>query len=270
MHPIIFPGLGLTISINRVAFSILGLQIYWYGILIAVAISLAALLAVRDSEKYDLHPNNILDLLLFALPAAIIGARLYYVIFSWPNYKNNLLSIFNIHQGGLAIYGGVIAAIITAFLFARKRKIGVLKLFDFIIPYLALGQSIGRWGNFMNQEAHGVQTLLPWRMEIFDTESMRFISVHPTFLYESLWDFPLFLFLIWYRKKKKLSGEVFILYLAIYGLGRFLIEGLRTDSLYFGSIRISQFLAGMCFIVFMSLFVIRRLRINHTSRPSTF
>jgi phosphatidylglycerol:prolipoprotein diacylglycerol transferase len=199
---------------------------------------------------------------LFALPAAIVGARLYYVIFSWSDYQNNLLSVFDIHQGGLAIYGGVIAALITAFLFARKRKIGVLKLFDFTIPYLALGQSIGRWGNFINQEAHGTLTSLPWRMEIFDTMSMRYISVHPTFLYESLWDFSLFLFLIWFRKRKKLSGEVFILYLAIYGLGRCFIEGLRTDSLYWGSVRVSQLLAGICFIVFISLFFVRRFKVS--------
>jgi len=270
MHPIIVPGLGLTFTINRMAFSILGLQIYWYGILIALGFSLATFLAVRESKKYGIESNDILDLLLFALPAAIVGARLYYVIFSWQDYQNNLISVFDIHQGGLAIYGGVIAALIAASLFARKRKIGVLKLFDFTIPYLALGQSIGRWGNFINQEAHGVETSLPWRMEIFNTESMRYMSVHPTFLYESLWDFSLFLFLIWFRKRKKLSGEVFILYLAIYGLGRCFIEGLRTDSLYIGSIRISQFVAGACFIIFLLLFIIRRLRIKSTSKPSTY
>ena len=270
MHPIIFPGLGLTFTINRAAFSILGLPVYWYGILIAFGFALATFLALRDSKKYGIKSNDILDLLLFALPAAIVGARLYYVIFSWSDYQNNLLSVFDIHQGGLAIYGGVIAALITAFLFARKRKIGVLKLLDFTIPYLALGQSIGRWGNFVNQEAHGTLTSLPWRMEIFDTMSMRYISVHPTFLYESLWDFLLFLFLIWFRKRKKLSGEVFILYLAIYGLGRCFIEGLRTDSLYLGHVRISQLVAGACFIIFMLVFVIRRLKLRSTSRPSTF
>lgn len=260
MHPIRFPGLGLTFTINRVALNLLGLQIYWYGIIIAAGFILATFLAVHDSKKYGIKSNDILDLLLFSLPAAIIGARLYYVIFSWSDYKNNLLSIFDVHQGGLAIYGGVIAALITAFVFAKKREIGVLKLFDFTIPYLALGQAIGRWGNFVNQEAHGVQTSLPWRMEIFDSNSLRYISVHPTFLYESLWDFALFLFLIWFRKHKKLSGEVFILYLAIYGLGRCFIEGLRTDSLYFGTIRISQLVAGACFVICMAIFVVRRIR----------
>jgi phosphatidylglycerol:prolipoprotein diacylglycerol transferase len=188
--------------------------------------------------------------------------KLYYVIFNWSDYKNNLLEIFNIHQGGLAIYGGVIAALIAVFIFAKKRKIGVLKLFDFAIPYLALGQSIGRWGNFVNQEAHGVATMLPWRMEIYDPTTMQQISVHPTFLYESLCDFALFIFLIWFRKRKKLSGEVFILYLAIYDLGRGFIEGLRMDSLYFGSIRVSQLLAGICFIVFLTVFIIRRLSLK--------
>jgi phosphatidylglycerol:prolipoprotein diacylglycerol transferase len=268
MHPIIFPGLGLTFTINRAAFSILGLPIYWYGILIAFGFALATFLALRDSKKYGIKSNDILDLLLFALPAAIVGARLYYVIFSWSDYQNNLLSVFDIHQGGLAIYGGVIAALITAYRFAKKRKIGVLKLFDFTIPYLALGQAIGRWGNFVNQEAHGVQTSLPWRMQIFDTDSMRYISVHPTFLYESLWDFSLFLFLIWFRKRKKLSGEVFTLYLAIYGLGRCFIEGLRTDSLYLGPIRISQLVAGGCFIIFITIFIVRRIKLKSASKPS--
>ena len=260
MHPISFPGLGLSFTINRVAFSIFGLQVYWYGILIAFGFILAIFLAMRACKEYGIAPNDIMDLLLLALPAAIIGARLYYVIFSWQDYRNNLLGIFDIHQGGLAIYGGVIAALITGYVFAKKRKIGVLKLFDFTIPYLSLGQAIGRWGNFVNQEAHGVQTSLPWRMQIYDPDMMKYISVHPTFLYESLWDFCLFLFLIWFRKRKKLQGEVFTLYLAIYGLGRCFIEGLRTDSLYLGPLRVSQWVAGICFVVFTSLFIIRRIR----------
>jgi phosphatidylglycerol:prolipoprotein diacylglycerol transferase len=266
MHPIIFPGLGLKFYINREAFEIFGLGVYWYGIIIAFGFALSAFLAMRDSKKFDIKSNDIIDLLLISLPAAIIGARLYYVIFSWSDYKNNLLDIFNIHQGGLAIYGGVIAALIAAFVFAKKRKIGVLKLFDFTIPYLALGQAIGRWGNFVNQEAHGVTTNLPWRMEIYDPITMHQISVHPTFLYESLWDFALFIFLIWFRKRKKMSGEVFILYLAIYGLGRCLIEGLRTDSLYLGSIRVSQLLAGICFIVFLTIFIVRRVLHWHNAK----
>lgn len=262
MQPIIFPGLGLKFTIDRVAFTLFGLPIYWYGIIIATGFFLAILLAKRDAHEFDIRQNDIIDLILFSTPLAIIGARLYYVIFSWSEYKNNLLEIFNTRHGGLAIYGGILSALIAAFIFARKRKIGIWKLFDFTIPYLALAQSIGRWGNFVNQEAHGVETTLPWRMEIFDPIKMQRISVHPTFLYESLWNFGLFLFLVWFRKKKKLQGEVFMLYLALYGFARFFIEGLRTDSLYWGSFRVSQILAGLFFIVFIAVFFVRRSRLS--------
>lgn len=256
MHPIRFPGLGLEFSIDRVGFSIFGLNVYWYGVIIASGFLLGTFLAMRSSKKFGIDSNDIINLLLFALPCAIIGARLYYVIFSWPNYQTNLLAIFNIHQGGLAIYGGVIAALVVIFIYARKRKISVLELFDFMVPYLALGQSIGRWGNFVNQEAFGSATSLPWRMEIYDSLTLQIVTVHPTFLYESLWDFALFLLLIWVRKHRKFNGEVITLYIAIYGLGRCLIEGLRTDSLYLGNFRASQILAAICFVVFISLFYV--------------
>lgn len=260
MEPIAFPGLGIEFTINRIAFSFFGIDIYWYGIIIASGFFLAVLLAMRNSEKFGINKNDVLDMIIITLPLAIVGARLYYVIFSWSDYKNNLLEIFNTRNGGLAIYGGVIAAVATAYVFCRKRKIGILKLFDFTVPYLALGQSIGRWGNFVNQEAHGAETDLPWRMEILDPVKMQRVAVHPTFLYESLWNFGLFLFLIWYRKSNKVQGQVFVLYLALYGLARFFIEGMRTDSLYIGSFRISQVLAGVLFIIFALLFFIRLSR----------
>jgi len=136
------------------------------------------------------------------------------------------------------------------------------KLFDFLIPYVALAQSIGRWGNFVNQEAHGVETILPWRMEIFDPLKMQRVAVHPTFLYESLWNLGLFFFLLWFRKKKKHEGEVFTLYLALYSFARFFIEGLRTDSLYIGTFRVSQMLAGLFFIACITLFFIRRHKLD--------
>lgn len=265
MQPIVFPGLGLKFTIDRVAFTIFGVSIYWYGIIIAFGFLLAVLLAARDSNKFDVRQNDIIDLVLFTAPLAIVGARLYYVIFSWSEYKNNLLEVFNTRHGGLAIYGGILTALIVAYVFAKKRKIGVLRLFDFTIPYVALAQSIGRWGNFVNQEAHGVKTALPWRMEIFYPVKMQRIAVHPTFLYESLWNFGLFLFLIWFRKNKKLQGEVFTLYLALYGFARFFIEGLRTDSLYWGNFRISQVLAGLFFIVFMTIFFVRRYRFSKSA-----
>ena len=262
MQPIEFPGLGLKFTIDPVAFRFLGISVHWYGIIIAFGFVLSIFLAAKDSKKYNINKNDIFDLILFVLPLSIIGARLYYVIFSFGNYINNPIEIFMIWHGGLAIYGGIFTAIIVAYFFAKKRKIGILKLFDFLIPYLALGQAIGRWGNFVNQEAYGTQTRLPWRMEIYDVMIGQRIAVHPTFLYESLWNFVLFAFLIWFRKRKKLEGEVMALYLALYGFARLFIEGLRTDSLYFASFRISQILAGLFFIVFSLIFIYRRIKLH--------
>lgn len=260
IQPITFPGLGLSFTIDPIAFSIFGFGIHWYGIIIATGFMLAFLLAMKDSSKFGMNQNDIIDLMLVVTPLSIIGARLYYVAFEWSNYKNNLLEIFNTRNGGLAIYGGLLTAIIAAIIFMKKRKINVWKFFDFLIPYVALAQSIGRWGNFVNQEAHGAATTLPWRMEIFDPARMQRVAVHPTFLYESLWNLGLFFFLIWFRKKKKHQGEVFTLYLALYGFARFFIEGMRTDSLYLGSLRISQILAGVFFVVFVAIFFVRRYR----------
>lgn len=269
-----FPGLGLDFNITTWAFKIFGVPIYWYGIIIALAFLAAVLLAMRSSKKYGIESENILDLILFTAPAAIIGARLYYVIFSWDKFKNNLLEIFMTRNGGLAVYGGIIAAFITVWLFARHKKIPLLHLFDFGVPYLALGQAIGRWGNFVNQEAFGSATSLPWRMngDVVDnylsslTQSVDLtkVGVHPTFLYESLLDFGIFLFLAFYRKKKKLEGEVLFLYLILYGAGRFFIEGLRTDSLMLGNLRVSQMLSLLLVLVFISVFFYRRFRKNRT------
>jgi len=267
-----FPGLNLEFEMSRVAFNVFGLPIYWYGIIIAFGFLAAVLLALRSCRKFGLEPDNILDLVLFAAPAAIVGARLYYVIFSWDMYKDNLIDIFKIRDGGLAIYGGVIAAILVAWIYAKKKKISALNLMDFGVPYLVLGQAIGRWGNFVNQEAFGVPTTLPWRMNgtvadsyiksLTETLDLSKWGVHPTFLYESLWDFALFFFLIWFRKKKKLDGEVLSFYLIGYGIGRFMIEGLRTDSLPLGNQRVSQLLSALLVVVFVMLFILRRAGIK--------
>jgi phosphatidylglycerol:prolipoprotein diacylglycerol transferase len=277
MSTVEFPGLWeLKFTVNRVAFEVFGMEIYWYGIIIAAAFLTAVLLGMRDSKKYGLEPDNVIDLILIAAPVAIICARLYYVIFSWSDFKGNIVEVFNIRSGGLAIYGGIIGGIAAAYFYAKRKKIGVLRLFDFGAPYLPLAQAIGRWGNFINQEAYGANTTLPWGMtsdtikqDIFnniDVLKSRGIivdpnlPVHPTFLYESLWNFALFFLLIWYRKRKKLEGEVFFLYMALYGVGRFLIEGLRTDSLMLGSFRISQILAAMLAVFFGIVFYVRRKR----------
>lgn len=263
-----FPGLGLHLEMDNVAFEVFGISVYWYGIIIALAFLTAVLLGLKSCKKFNLEPDNILDLVIFAAPAALIGARLYYVIFSWDQYRDNLIDILKIRDGGLAIYGGVIPAILVALLYARKKKIPPLHLVDFGVPYLLWGQAIGRWGNFANQEAFGTPTTLPWRMNgsridyylnsLPEGLDLSKWGVHPTFLYESLLDFAVFFFLIYYRKKKKFDGEVLCLYLIMYGAGRFLIEGLRTDSLYLGSFRVSQLLSALLVIVAALLLFIGR------------
>lgn len=275
MNLVQFPGLGgLELSVNRVAFKIIGMPIYWYGIIIATGFLLAVLLGMRNSKKVGIEPDNILDLVLFAAPAAIIGARLFYVIFSWQLFKDNLIDVFNTRKGGLAIYGGVLAAFLVAYIFSKKKKIRVLNLLDFGVPYLVMAQGIGRWGNFFNQEAFGTATTLPWRMNS-ETVNATLSSLqqgidltkwgaHPTFLYESLMDFAIFAFLIWFSKRKKLEGEVFFMYMILYGAGRFFIEGLRTDSLMLGSFRISQLLAVLFFLTFTVICVYRRTKLNKT------
>lgn len=258
MGPISFPGLGLKFVINPVAFQVGPISVYWYGIIIATGFMAAVLLTLRNSHKFGINQEQILDMVLIATPVAIVGARLYYVAFSWEYYKNNPGDIIKTWEGGIAIYGAIIAAVITAYFFARKKNIKFLRLIDLAAPYLALAQAIGRWGNFVNQEAYGKATNLPWRMEIMD-EGLKMVSVHPTFLYESLWNLINFGILIWYReKKKKVDGEIFLLYMAIYGAGRAWIEGLRTDSLMLGSIRISQLLAILFTIAGLVLFFVIR------------
>lgn len=276
MNTVEFPGLGISFNINRVAFEIFEVPIYWYGIIIAAGFLLAVILGMSHSKKFGIDPDNIIDMVLFATPAAIIGARLFYVIFSWDMFKDNLLDVFNTRKGGLAIYGGVIFAFITAYLFARVKKINFLKLFDFGSPYLIMAQGIGRWGNFFNQEAFGTNTSLPWGMtsesvkdylSLLQSKGAGYnpdLPVHPTFLYESLWDIAVFFFLIWYRKKKKLDGEVFSLYLILYGTVRFFIEGIRTDSLMLGNLRISQLLSAIFVLVMSLLFILRRRKMAVT------
>jgi phosphatidylglycerol:prolipoprotein diacylglycerol transferase len=265
-----FPGLGLGFEIRRHAFTVFNIEIYWYGIIIALAFLTAVLLAIKSCKKHDLTPDHILDLVLYAAPVSIVSARLFYVVFSWDQYKDDLLGIFRIRDGGLAIYGGVIGALLVAWLYTKKKKISFFHLADFGIPYLLLGQGIGRWGNFTNQEAFGTVTNLPWRMNgsVPDAYIMRVMpeadlsvwGVHPTFLYESLWDIAAFLFLLFYRKRKKADGEVLCLYLILYGVGRAFIEGLRTDSLYLGDFRVSQLLSIILVFIGIVLFIYGRLR----------
>mgnify|MGYP001016436494 CR=1 FL=1 len=274
-----FPGLGLDFNISREAFHVklgaLDFSIYWYGIIIALAFLVCVLWAMKDSRKYDLVPDTVIDLILFAAPAGIIGARIYFVAFSWEDYKNDLIQILNLRNGGLAILGGVIAAVITAYFVAKYKKIPAFKLFDFGIPYIALGQAIGRWGNFFNQEAFGTNTSLPWgmtsstirsylqRLQNSGMDINPDLPVHPTFLYESIWDIGVFIFLMWMRRRKKFDGEVFCFYFITYSLGRAVIEGLRTDSLMLGNVRITQLLSIIFVIVFTIIVIYVRAKIKN-------
>ena len=190
---------------DPIAFTIFGLEVRWYGILIASAVVIGTILAIKEAKRKGISEDTILDLLLFVLPAAIIGARLHYVLLSWDNYKNNLIEILNIRGGGLAIHGAVIAGVIVGLIFAKVKKISFWELADIIAPSLILGQSIGRWGNYANQEAYGGPTDLPWAIVVDG------VKVHPTFLYESIWNLLVFLFLVYYsRKMIKEDGEVFL------------------------------------------------------------
>ena len=241
---------------DPVAFTILGRDIRWYGILIAGAVLIGALLAMRESKRRGLNEELLIDFLLFAIPTAIVGARLYYVIFSWDYYSNNPGQILNIMGGGLAIHGAIIAGVIVAIIFTKVKKISLWKLLDIVAPSLVLGQAIGRWGNYANQEAHGGPTDLPWGIMIDG------VKVHPTFLYESIFNIMIFIFLMWYRKKSKIDGEIFLLYFSLYSLGRFFIEGLRTDSLMLGSVRVAQLISVLVIIICVIILYNRRKKVN--------
>ena len=251
MDVINFEGLGLSFNINNVLIEIGNIKIYWYSFLIVVAIAIALILCKRDDGKYNIKFEDILTLFLFLLPISIICARIFYVMFKLDYYTQNPLEIFNIRSGGLAIYGGIIGAIITIIVFCKVKKIRTLDILDYLAPYLALGQAIGRWGNFFNREAHGTETTSLLRMGII--EDGKYIQVHPTFLYESVCTLAIFIFLFSIRNKRKYPGQLTYWYFFLYGIIRALIEGLRTDSLMLGNIRISQLLSIAFSVIFGSL-----------------
>lgn len=233
-----FPLLGDWSIDPSASFTLFGRTFYWYGVIIAVGFILAMLYCARHCRRCGIGPDTLYDFLIWMIPIAIIGARLYYVIFQWGDYREHPIDALKIWEGGLAIYGGVIAGLLTGVVWCRKKKIPFGVMADVCAPGLLIGQCIGRWGNFVNGEAHGGPTTLPWGMTI-DGQSM----VHPTFLYESLWNLTGFVLLHFYSKKRRFKGEIALLYAAWYGAGRAWIEGLRTDSLYIGSVRVSQLLA---------------------------
>ena len=223
---------------DRVAFTIFGIDVMWYGVLIATGMLIGIALAIREAKRVGISEDDVLNIAIIAIPVAIICARLYYVIFSWDYYSQNPGEIFNIRGGGLAIHGGLIGGILTGFIYAKVKKLDFFKTADAVMVGMPLAQAIGRWGNFINGEAHGGPTSLPWGIMVDG------VKVHPTFLYESIWDFGIFLFIMLYmRKKKTYEGEVIVSYITLYSIGRFFIEGLRTDSLMFGPIRMAQFVS---------------------------
>ena len=267
-YDISFPNIGLTLSHVGKSISIFGFEVAYYGIIIGSAILIGFLIAMSEAKRTKQNPEAYLETGMLGVVRGIVGARLYYVIFSWDMYKDNLLEIFNLRGGGLAIYGGVIGAVAAVFLCAHIKKLSAPQIFDTVALALVNGQMLGRWGNFFNREAFGEYTdsLLAMRLPLDAvrsgdvTELMRehmqvidgvsYIQVHPTFFYESLWCCVLLILLILYRKHKKYDGELFLLYMFGYGLGRVWIEGLRTDQLIIPGtgIAVSQLLAGVLVI----------------------
>lgn len=291
INTVSFPGLGLEFELNRVAFSVFGHNIYWYGVIIAAGFLLAVAFGLWKATRFGLDPDTIVDAIFYVVPSAIIGARLYYVIFN-PSVCYNadgslsLLRAIAFWDGGLAIYGGVIATVISALIFCKVRKVDFWSGMDITSYGLLIGQLIGRWGNFVNVEAYGSVTGLPWRMcsesianelwskGLLDSQEAYLsildgtLGVHPTFLYESLWNLlGLVLLLLLMKKGRRFNGQMFLSYVIWYGLGRAAIEGLRTDSLYFfgTAIRSSQMLGLVSAAVAIGIYAYRR----RTAGPAT-
>ncbi len=256
--------LGMELTIDRVAFSIGSFDVYWYGILIGLGFLGAVIYAYRRAGDFGIRVDPMIDVLLVGALGGIVCARLYYVAMQWSEFEGNLLKILDLRTGGLAIYGGVIGAFLFGGIMCKIRKVNMLAMFDLAGVGFLFGQGIGRWGNFVNQEAFGTNTTLPWGMYSNGTYRSLLAAqadlaemgitvdpsqpVHPCFLYESLWCLLGFVLLHFYSKHRRFNGEIVLAYIAYYGLGRFFIEGLRTDSLMIGSLRASQVVALLCVI----------------------
>lgn len=257
---ITFPILGDDFIITAPNyFTIGGFKIYWYGVIIALAFVVAVIYCLARAEDFGLTKDNIYDMVIVAVPCAIVGCRAYYVVFNWDWYKNNIPSIFDIRNGGMGMYGGIILAVIGLFIYTRIKKVSLGAILDAAGLGLLIGQSIGRWGNFMNREAYGLVTDLPWKMGLVKNGITTY--VHPTFLYESLWTLIGFLLLHFYSKKhRRFDGQIFALAAAWYGVARALLELLRTDSLYFFNTGIpsSQIVGVVSVIGCIVFFIIRR------------
>lgn len=273
-----FPHLGIYLPNVGKTISVFGFDIAYYGITIAIAMIVGISIALHEAKRTGQNQDTYLDLLMLTMLTSVVGARIYYVIFSWDNYRDNLGEILNIRNGGLAIYGGIIAGAITVFIYSKITKMKFLQIADTVCMGLVAGQIIGRWGNFFNREAFGEYTnnLLAMQLPVSAVRKneitsamwnhvvtiggVEYIQVHPTFLYEGLWSFMVLLFLFWFRKRKKFEGELFFCYLAGYGAGRFWIESLRTDQLLLPGIHVpvSQMLSAVLVIVSLSVIICKR------------
>lgn len=269
MYNVSFPGLGLEFTINPVAFQIGNYKIYWYGIIIALGMVLAMLYAFKTADRFEINKDKLFNCVIVGLIFGVIGARLYYVFFEWDRYAGDFLKIIQIHDGGLAIYGGIIGALVSGCIVAKLQKQRILNILDLVGLGFLVGQGIGRWGNFMNQEAFGTPTDLPWRMV---SENTGGIGVHPCFLYESIWCLLGFVILHFVSKKfYKYHGQIFFMYMVWYGFERMIVEGLRTDSLYmhfsiFGyTPRVSQVLSFAIMVLGIILLVVFGLK-NRNNR----
>ena len=276
---IVFPKLGIDITVDSEAFSLFGLSIKWYGVIIALGMLLAMIYCFKRTKEFGLDSDRLTDSVFAGLIGAVIGARLYYVILHAESF-HDIKEIFAIRDGGLAIYGGIIGALLFGCVTAKIRKLRILPTLDIASMGFLIGQAVGRWGNFFNQEAFGCNTSLPWGMSggriqkylaanqaSLAAQGMEidpYLPVHPCFLYESIWCIIGFLILHFYHKHRKFDGELFCIYALWYGLGRFFIEGLRTDSLYIGSVRASQMLALISAVAALVIIIAMRIRIKKT------
>lgn len=257
----------LVAALNPIALQLGPLEIHWYGVIIATGVVLAVILAMRESERRGVSSDDLFDMILWALPFTLIGARLYYILFELPYYLAHPGEMIAIWHGGIAIYGGLIAAAIVFIVFCHRRQLPTWLVLDIAAPCVILGQAIGRWGNFMNQEAFGAKTTLAFLQQLhlphFIVSQMLINGAYrqPTFLYESTWDLLGFIVIMVLRRRKQLlrQGEVFLLYISWYAFGRFFVEGMRTDSLWlFHVIRVSQMLSLILFVGAIGLWVYRR------------
>lgn len=279
---IAFPNLGIYLRNVPKSFSIFGFDIRLYGLIIGIGIIAGFLMALHVAKKTGQDPELYWDFVLYVVPLSIIGARIYYVIFAWDYYKNNILGVFNIRNGGLAIYGAVIGAFITLFVYSKVKKQNPFLMGDTAMAGLILGQAIGRWGNFTNREVFGefydglfsmqlpaadvrFQDISPNIYDQMVSKGVNYINVHPTFLYESVWNLLVMTLILLWRKRKKFDGELCLLYFAGYGLGRFIIEGIRTDTLFIPGtlIPVSQVLSLLMVVFAVAADVIVRVKLSN-------